>query len=243
MVENRILRSLPAAEWERLRSHSTTVSLTTRQIIYERQQTIDHILFVESGVISQVTDTDDIEVGLVGFEGIVGGIALLQEVNAVLRTIVQADGKAWVIEATTARTLLNECPVFRALCYQYLHVVMGNTAQLVGCNLRHGLNERLSRWLLMFRDRLQGDCLPITHEFIAGMLGVRRPGITLALRSMQGRGLIRQSRGRLRILDSVQLEAEACSCYQTMKRLYTDCMFRTQIGNQRERREYQRCGD
>lgn len=219
MIQNKILRILPTIEWNKVRSHLEPVRLIPEQLIYQYHQVIDDIVFIESGVVTQLTEIDEIEARQIGFEGIVGGMALFDEGFAILRTVVLAEGAALKIRAMTARNLLPECSVFHTLCQKYHHVVLASTAQLLECNLHHALYGRLARWLVMFRERLRDETLPVTHELIARMLGVRRPSLSLALHRMQEQGLIRQAHGRLIILDPQRLESQACPCYEIVKHL------------------------
>lgn len=220
---NRILASLPAAEIAMLAPHLIPIPLKMHQIVHVRGHMVPDILFVEQGIVSltvAINGNGDAEVGLIGREGVVGGWALLRP-TAVLRqkAFVQVGGNGFRVPTSIVLGLLEHLPTLRAGCFGFLDRLAAQTAQVAGCNLHHTLLERMARWLLMTRDRVDSDDLPITHEFLAVMLGVRRNGVSLAASTLQAAGLIRQLRGRIIILNHEGLIAAACSCYQIIKEL------------------------
>ena len=133
------------------------------------------------------------------------------------RALVQIGGTALRVRSDVLRELIEQVPSLRNCCLRYLQLLMVQTSQSAACNARHGLPERLARWLLMVHDRSEGDEVPMTHEFLSYMLGVRRAGVTIIASALQTQGLIQQTRGRLAILDSEGLEEEACTCYQLIE--------------------------
>ena len=182
---------------------------------------MEHVYFPEIGLASLTADTGDngfVEVGMTGREGIVGVAALLNpEAVAVHRALVQVGGAALRIRSADLRGLVEQVPALRDRCLRYLQVLMVQTSQAAACNARHELPERLARWLLMTRDRVDSDEVPMTQEFLSYMLGVRRAGVSVVAGALQAQGLIQQSRGRMTILDRAGLEKEACPCYRLIE--------------------------
>ena len=218
LSRNTILATLSADDIEFLQPHMQRVKLTIEQVLHEVREPIDHVYFVEEGYASLTADTKDngaVEVGLTGRDGVVGTAAILHPAPlAVHRVIVQHQGSAIRIRTAPFREAMDRSPGFRDRCLRYVQVVLVQTAQTAACNVRHDLTERLARWLLLSLDYSDGDVLPMRQEFLALMLGVRRPGVSLVVGALQNCGAIQQSRGRITVLDRQVLEAEACSCYR-----------------------------
>jgi len=128
--------------------------------------------------------------------------------------VVPVEGDAWRISAADFRRALDERPALRRLCLRYAGCFTAQLAQSVACNRVHGVDERCARWLLMAHDRVNRDAFDLTHEFFAFMLGVRRAGVTVAMRALQDSGAIRYHRGRISIVNRERLEAASCSCYR-----------------------------
>ncbi len=219
---NELLRALPADELQALRPHLLPVTLVTSQVLHEAETPIDEVFFLESGLAFLTADTRDhglVEVGTTGRDGFVGLPALLSpEPVSVHRAFVQIPGRAHRLRAATLREMTETLPTLRDRCLRYVQVMLMQNSQIAACNARHELPGRLARWLLMSRDRIEGDDLPMTQEFLSTMLGVRRAGISVVANSLQGLGLIRQSRGRVTILDRAGLEEKACTCYRMVER-------------------------
>jgi CRP-like cAMP-binding protein len=219
LSRNRLLASLAPEDAERLRLHLEHVVLPLRQVLIERLEPIDHVYFIEAGIASDTAVTDDgeeMEVGIIGPEGLVGVAAVLDMDSTSNRSFMQAPGMAQRIRVEELRRAMDESPMLRRLLHRYVHAFLAQTSQSAGCNGRHTLDQRLARWLLMAQDRL-GDDLPLTHEFLSIMLGVRRSGVTVALRALAQAGIVEQKRGHIRILDRARLEALSCLCYRVVK--------------------------
>ena len=218
---NELLAALPSDVAAQLRPLLRRVSLAIEQVLHEVGNPIDYVYFVESGLVSLTAETGDngfVEVGMTGREGLVGTAALLNpDAVAVHRALVQIGGTALRMDAATLRGLVEQNPALRDRCLRYLQVVMVQTSQAAACNARHDLPERLARWLLMVRDRVDSDEVPMTQEFLSYMLGVRRAGVSVVASALQAQGLIQQSRGRMAILDRAGLEQEACPCYRLIE--------------------------
>ena len=137
--------------------------------------------------------------------------------SAVHQAIVQMPGAGHRMRAPVFRDALAAMPTLRDRCLRYVQFVMVQTAQSAACNARHDMPERLARWLLMSRDRIDSDELPMTQEFLSYMLGVRRAGVSVVANALQSTGVIRLSRGHLTVLDRAGLEEEACSCYKLIE--------------------------
>ncbi len=219
---NELLRSLPANELALMRPCLLPVTFVMSQVLHEAEAPIDEVYFLESGLVSLTADTSDnglVEVGMTGREGFVGVTMLLSpQPVSVHRAFVQIPGRAYRVRATAFRELTGTLPVLRDRCLRCVQVMLMQSSQIAACNARHDLPGRLARWLLMSRDRIDGDDLPMTQEFLSYMLGVRRAGISVVANALQSQGLIRQSRGRITILDRSGLEGKACACYRLIER-------------------------
>jgi CRP-like cAMP-binding protein len=220
---NRLLDALTRDDFEHIRPHLDAVPWPSRQPLSLSGQPIEHCYFPSEGMASMVTPLADgamIEVGLIGKEGLVGVPILLGTDIAPAETMVQMPGAALRIAAGTLRELVGRSPGLFALLLRYVQALHVQVSQSAACNGRHPLNERLARWLLMARDRADGDELPLSHEFIAMMIGVRRPGVTVAVGTLKTAGLIRNSHGKIIILDRRGLEAVSCECYRIVRKEY-----------------------
>ena len=218
---NAILAALSEEDVKQLRPHIQRVTLVLEQVLHEAGEQIDHVYFPESGVVSLTADTRDnglVEVGMTGREGIVGASASLNpDATAVHRALVQVPGSAIRMRTTAFRDMLDRSATFRDRCLRYVQVLMIQVSQTAACNARHELTGRLARWLLMSQDKLDTNEMPMTQEFLALMLGVRRTGVSLIANALQSTGAIRQSRGRITIVDRTKLENEACNCYRLIE--------------------------
>src|SRR3954468_24639918 len=180
-VRNRLLAALtPDAFWL-LQPHLEPVPLGLRQWVIEAGQPIQHVTFPEHGIISILADTSQgrIEVGLLGPDGMAGLPVVLGIDHSPHGYMVQAAGKALRITTPELRTALQQSPALQAGFLLYAHALMVQTAQTAYANARFTIEARLARWILMTDDRLERDDLPLTHDFLAMMLGVQRPGVTL----------------------------------------------------------------
>ena len=215
---NELLSMLPPAELALLRPLLTRVQLVNGQTLHEAGERIAQVFFVQQGFVSMVAEADGsdpgTEVGLIGREGMVG-LPMLLDAQAVSfnRAMVQMPGVAQRLPAQALRDNADALPVLRRLLLQALEVSMAQMAQTAACNSRHPLPQRLARWLLMAHDRVDGDYLAMTQEFLCIMLAVRRSGVTLASQALVTTGAIRVGRGRTVICDRAALEAAACGCH------------------------------
>jgi CRP-like cAMP-binding protein len=215
-VRNRLLAALSAGDFALIRPHLEPVALSQSDVIIRAHAPIEHVYFLESGVTSIVTRTERdrrIEIGLVGREGFAGVPVLLGADRTPHETFMQIGGAALRIEAGAFRDALEQSSALQKLLLRFVQVFHLQTAQTAACNGSHSVGRRLARWLLMCHDRLDGDELPLTHEFIAVMLGVRRPGVTEALQMLETEQAIRTERCNIVVLDRRKLEETAGDGY------------------------------
>ena len=215
---NDLLSMLPPAELGQLRPLLTRVQLVNGQILYEAGERIEQVFFIEQGFISMVADaagnSPGTEVGLIGREGMVGLPVLLgSQAVSFNRAMVQMPGTAHRLAAQALRDSADALPVLWRLLLQALEVSMAQVAQTAACSSQHSLAHRLARWLLMAHDRVDGDEVAMTQEFLSIMLAVRRSGVTVALQKLLETGAVRVRRGRVIVCDRAALENAACGCY------------------------------
>ena len=214
-VRNRLLAALPPKCYEALQSVFEPFSLARGDILIEPNQPLTHVMFVETGIVSAVSRGDGrrIEIGLVGRDGFVGVPLALGVDRTLHESIVQIEGEALRLPSATFTDLLEQYPPIRTLLLRYAYVFQLQTAQTALSNGSYSLEERLARWILMCRDRIDGDEFPITHEFMAFMLGVRRPGVTTTVHILEGAGMIKTRRSHIEIIDRAKLEDAAGESY------------------------------
>ncbi len=215
-VRNLLLRALPRAELDGLLPFLERVPFPLGMAVIVEEAPVDAVHFVEVGTVSMITTMEDgarIEVGLVGPEGFTGLALFLGAPNAPLEGQVQVDGSALRLPAAALRRALADLPGLLPLMLRYVDSFHAQVAQTAACNGRHAIEQRLARWLLMTHDRAGGNGFPMTQEFLSTMLGVRRPGVTLAMGALQRAGLVRAERGRVAVLDRPGLEAASCECH------------------------------
>lgn len=201
--------------------HLEQVKLHPGEIISRPDEPIDYAYFPQSGTISVTVlmkDGAQAEVGVIGNEGMFGLPIVLGADSTPLQSMVQVPGQALRLSADMLREELKECGPLQQVLLRYAQAFLIQTAITAACNRVHHLDGRLARWLLMSQDRTKAESLPLTHEFIATMLGVRRAGVSVAANKLQVEGFINYSRGNIRILDREGLEGFSCECYEVVKR-------------------------
>lgn len=221
---NRLLAALPDSEYGRLVPHLKLVSLSLEQVIYKAGEPITHVYFPHRSVISLVTTVEDgstVEVGVVSNEGMVGIPVILGGNTTTTTAIVQIADSATRIDADILRSEFNKGGYLQGLLLRYVQAIYTELAQGCACNRLHTLEERLARWLLTVNDRLQLENFPLTQEFIAQMLGVRRSGVTVAASTFSRAGMISYKRGKISIVNREDLEATSCECYQVIQNEFT----------------------
>ena len=217
---NRLLGALPPAERAALLPHLEAVRIEQQDTFFKTGGAIDFVFFPETAVISFVSTFEDggtVEVGSAGREGMVGLPVFLGEPTWTVRWFTQIPGSALRIDAATfARLAAVPGPLHRTML-RYTQAFLTQVSQTAACNAAHLVEQRCARWLLMTHDRVEGDDFPLTHEFLAFMLSVRRAGVTLAMRALQDAGVVHGTRGHVRIVDRVGLERASCECYRVVK--------------------------
>jgi CRP-like cAMP-binding protein len=216
-ARNHLLSALPAAEFAMLRQELIAIPLSHKQILHEINTPIDYVYFVERGLISVLTVLSGgltSEVGIIGPEGLVGVAALLGAEASAQRVIVQVPGTAWRMDVAACKAAFDRRPNFHQIVLRFIDQFLNHSAQTAACNLLHSAQQRCARWLLMASVRTQSDTVPMTHESLSSMLGIRRTGITAIAGALQRSGLIQYHRGRITITDRDGLETTACECYR-----------------------------
>jgi CRP-like cAMP-binding protein len=227
---NRLLAALEPEDFAYFEPHLEIIDLHRRQVLYEAGETIHYTYFPHDAVVSLVNVLEDggsVEVAVFGREGVFGLISALFTREAFGRYIVQIPGTASQVEIEWLREAVNACPRMRLLLYRFTEALLAQTFQIVTCNAVHSVEARCCRWLLSTHDRVEQDMLPLTHEFLAEMLGTQRPSVSIVLRTLQTAGLIRQRRGGIVITDRAGLEEVACECYGKIRRSYERLLPRT----------------
>jgi len=220
-TRNKLLKLLPANEAGLLIVISELVSVTSKEILFKPDGSLDHVHFPEDCVISFVTELHDghgVEALTVGNDGF-SPVALFNGVGSMsCRGIGQITGKAWRIRRSDFLSVLRSCPELRRVLGLYNQLSFETVAQSVACNRLHEIESRCVRWLLMSHDRVGRDSFNLTQEFLSQMLGVRRAGVTVAIGSLERQGFLSHIRGNITIVDREGLEERSCECYATIKR-------------------------
>ena len=219
-TDNQILAALPPAEYEQLSSHLEHVELAHGQILYDAGEVIDYVYFPINAMISLVSTLPSgasAEVGVTGFEGLAGLPIILGVDRTPHECLTQIPGDARRMKAGALAAEFQRGGRLQALLLRYTQALLLQTSQVAACNDLHTVSERLSRWLLMSHDRCMCDELPLTHEFLSLMLGVRRSGVSEAAIILQAEGFIHYRRGHITITDRPGLETFACECYPILK--------------------------
>jgi len=222
-VRNRLLLALPPTVLDRLLPSLRRVDMPFRASLFLPAEPIATVYFPESGWVSlllSLEDGDAAEVGLIGAEGMVGLPLLFGTDQGVTEAMVQSAGIALAMDADSFRRELGEHDAFGDLLLRYAAAFGTQVTMTAACNVRHLLEERLARWLLMSHDRAGGNEFPMTHEFLSTMLGVRRSGVTTAAGALQRAGLIHYEQSRIRVVDRPGLEAAACECHRAVRQEY-----------------------
>ncbi|MEW6493738.1 MAG: Crp/Fnr family transcriptional regulator [Cyanobacteriota bacterium] len=213
---NRLLAALPKEEYQRLAPHLQHVSLSLGEVLHDSGEAIAHVYFPLDAMVSYVALMEDgstAEAGLIGREGMVGIAVILGDNCPVNRAVVQIEGSLLKMNAEVLKTEFNRGGELQKQLLLYMQALLAQVTQSAACNALHTLEQRFARWLLAAQDNTRKDVLPLTHEFIAKMLGTRRPGVTETARNLSQAGVIRYKRGKITILNREGLEATACECY------------------------------
>jgi CRP-like cAMP-binding protein len=228
-VKNKLLRLIPLSERARLLSAAELVRIQPRQILHHWKLPIEHVYFIEQGLVTVTAKIDRdrfIEVWLVGSDGLVGSsVVLAEDIEPMHRRIVQVGGRAWRIGVREFRIAFDELPQLRATVYRYLGAVLMQTSQSGACNSAHQVKHRLARWLLIAQRALDSMEIPLTHEVLSQLLGVRRASVTETLNQLEAEGNISMKRGSIFLSSLADLERTCCHCFRQIDREYHRRLF------------------
>lgn len=217
---NLIISAFPPDVRDSLMPKLEAVSLAHSDVLYEIDDPIDYIYFLNSGMISLISITKEgqsLEVAIVGKEGYIGSPISLEDTVSPYRVLAQSEADALRIKVATFRCMCDKHSLLQQLLHRYAQSLIKQIAQSALCVCFHSLEARLCRWLLVYQDNVNSDEFHLTQEFLADMLGVRRAGVTVAAGVIQNKGLISYNRGKITILDRRGLEAACCECYKIIK--------------------------
>lgn len=219
-TQNHILAAFPAAEYQRLLPYLELIEMPLGEVLYESGGQLQHVYFPTTSIVSLqfvLEDGASAEIAVVGNEGILG-ISLFMGGNTTpSRAVVRSAGHGYRLQAQLLQQEFNRAGPVMRLLLRYTQALITQMTQTAVCNRHHSVEQQLCRALLLSLDRLSSDSLVMTQELIAGMLGVRREGVTEAAGNLQRAGFIRYSRGRIDVLDRPGLEITVCECYAVVK--------------------------
>jgi CRP-like cAMP-binding protein len=215
-VTNRVLLAMPDNEFELMRTDLKFVDLPHHLSLHEPTQNIEFVYFPNRGMVSQVVVTKDgrtVEVGVVGKEGYVGAGLAAGLSRSSVREVIQIAGDGFRMIGNALERILHSAPQLQIMLNRHAGLQGMQVAQTAACNRLHDIEQRLSRWLLMTQDRVGAGLLPITHDFIATMMGTDRSTVSVAAGVLQKRGVLEYVRGAVKIENRRKLEKSACECY------------------------------
>src|SRR6202171_3884416 len=224
-VSNKVLLAAPDNEYELMRADLTYVELPDHLSLHEPAQNIEFVYFLNRGMVSQVVVTKDgrtVEVGVVGSEGYVGAGLAVGLTRSSVREVVQIAGDGFRMIGSALDRILRSAPQLQMILSRHAGLQAMQVAQTAACNRLHDIQQRLSRWLLMTQDRVGSGMLPITHDFIATMMGTDRTTVSLAAAVMQKDRIIDYVRGAVKIVNRRKLEKSACECYDVIQQFEDD---------------------
>ena len=214
--QNELLKALSDEDLSLLLPHLEKIRLDVPTQLEKPNGTIEDVYFLESGlasIVAQLPGGRDIEVGIVGRDGMTGAAVILGDKQSTNTTFMQVSGHGFKLPSSVLRSAMEQSAALHSLVLCYIQSLLIQTASTALANGHAKLEERLARWLLMVHDRMDGLIVPLTHEFLAVMLGVRRPGVTVALHILEGKGLIRTVRGQVTILSRKGLIQQSRGSY------------------------------
>jgi CRP-like cAMP-binding protein len=219
-VRNKVLLAMPDNEYELMRPDLTHIELPGHLSLHEPMQNIEFVYFPHRGMVSQVVVTKDgrtVEVGVVGNEGYVGAGLAAGLSRSPVREIIQIAGDGSRVLGNALERILRSAPQLQLMLNRHTGLQGMQVAQTAACNRLHDIQQRLCRWLLMTQDRVNSGDLPITHDFIATMMGTDRSTVSLAAAALQKKGIIEYVRGAVKILSRRKLEKSSCECYDVIR--------------------------
>jgi CRP-like cAMP-binding protein len=221
--DNRLLASLPDADYEALLPHLQRTPMPLGMVVYESGSAQGFVYFPADSIVSLLYVLENgasTEIAVTGNEGLVGISLFMGGESTPSRAVVQSAGDGYRVRGTVLRKLFESSGEVQHLLLRFTQALITQMTQTAVCNRHHAVDQQLCRWLLLMLDRLSSDEVRMTQELIANMLGVRREGVTEAAGKLQANGLIEYSRGRIRVVDRPGLEARVCECYAVVKREY-----------------------
>jgi CRP-like cAMP-binding protein len=224
-VANKVLLAMPDNEYELMRPDLTYIDLQHHLSLHEPTQKVEFVYFPNRGMVSQVVVTKDgrtVEVGVVGSEGYVGAGLAIGLSRSSVREIVQIAGDGFKMMGNALERILRSAPQLQVILNRHSGLQGMQVAQTAACNRLHDIQQRLARWLLMTQDRVSLAVLPITHDFVATMMGTDRSTVSLAASVLQKNGIIEYVRGAVKIVNRRKLEKSACECYGVIQQFEDD---------------------
>jgi CRP-like cAMP-binding protein len=224
-VSNKVLLATPDDEYQLMRADLTYIDLPDHLSLHEPTQNIEFVYFPNRGMVSQVVVTKDgrtVEVGVVGNEGYVGAGLAVGLSRSSVREIIQIAGNGFRMIGSALERILRSAPQLQVILSRHTGLQAMQVAQTAACNRLHDIQQRLARWLLMTQDRVNLGVLPITHDFIATMMGTDRSTVSLAAAVLQKKGIIEYVRGAVKIVNRRRLQNSACECYGVIQQFEDD---------------------
>jgi CRP-like cAMP-binding protein len=221
---NCILNRVSAVDLEDLRLHLRVIDLPHGKVIAESRQRVPQVYFPHAGILSCVVELESgwsIETGMIGGDGVFGAALALDSKVSLHKVMVQVPGSATVVDAEHIKAVAQSSPDFLALLLKYEQFVLGQVQQTTACNALHTVEQRMCKWLVRMHD-LVGNELPLTQEFLAQMMGVRRTSVTGVAAQLQKEGLIAYRRGKITILSMDLVQKRSCECAETVRDLYIE---------------------
>jgi CRP-like cAMP-binding protein len=228
---NSILSRASRVDLEDLRPHLRVVELQHGQVLARSRERVSQVYFPHVGIISCVVELEDgsaIESGMIGNDGVFGAAQALDDKLSLHKVVVQVPGFATVVDAAHLRNVTQSSPELLALLIRYEEFFLGQVQQTTACNAVHSVEQRMCKWLVRMYD-LVGSELPLTQEFLAQMMGVRRTSVTEVATQLQKEGLISYRRGKVNIVSMNLVEQHACECHRTVRELYVAIFGRSQM--------------
>ena len=219
-VSNIILLSISDSDYRSIRPHLEYVSMPNHLVLHEVGGKLESAYFPNRGLISLVVVMKDgrtAEAGIVGNEGFTGTLAAVGLSRSPLQAVVQVTGDGFRVDVGALQNALESAPQLQMMLSRYAAIRSIQVAQTAACNRLHDIGQRLARWLLMTQDRLDSGSLPITHDFLATMLGTDRSSVSLAAGVLQKKKVIEYTRGAVKIVNRKKLEDSACECYEVIQ--------------------------
>jgi CRP-like cAMP-binding protein len=219
--QNHLLAALPAVDYTRLLSNLELLPMSLGWVAYESGNEMGHVYFPTTSIVSLLyvmENGSSAEIAIIGNEGLVGISLFMGGETTPSRAVVQSAGYGYRLKAGVMKREFAMGGALQHLALRYTQALITQMSQTAVCNRHHSLDQQLCRWLLLSLDRLPGDELVMTQELIANMLGVRREGVTEAAQHLQQAGIIRYTRGHIKLLDRTKLEKRVCECYAVVKK-------------------------